>query len=425
MPSFHTRPLIAAVLYDVIRATLVSAQSTPIMLNVQASNGFVGFATQLEVPENAGFGPNQMLVDTGSSGIAFCNKQLASGLTPASYPGNALYLGELNETCLGSKFLQGNAYGTHRPPTQYYWGYQYVGDILITSHGSDSSREMANVAYTIVEEYEKFTCDFGFDGIWGVAFPNAGSREFALLPSATGDPKNVLCFDYLSPCSASYDPSHEWCYDMSTNKYAFYFEPAIQKGLEESDTQLFGIYLNTNVAEFSKLVQAGLSYNVGMAYVGDDAINNMYYSPESVHATVHSNSNELYWNLPITSMQVFCKGSHSSSPLDLEDYCYTYACALDSGTKQLVFPDNIVNEIHSCSKGGSLQIKMSEGTLDIDLSGLRTLYKSGWVASSSQKGNNIVFGFPIWLFYYIVFNYGEAIANHAVITFVTKRHSGA
>lgn len=81
-----------------------------------------GPAVQLEVPSGTG-GPQFMLIDTRSSEIAFCNKTLAEGLTPAIYLAGVLPGFEQNEYCstegdgLGKYTLGAGAYG------EWWWGY--------------------------------------------------------------------------------------------------------------------------------------------------------------------------------------------------------------------------------------------------------------------------------------------------------------
>jgi hypothetical protein len=113
------------------------------------------------------------------------------------------------------------------------------------------------------------------------------------------------------------------------------------RALQSLDNQLFGIYLETEVSNFTKLVQGRITYNAGISFLGDSAVNNNpFYDINSIHAIVESNANDEFWNIPITSMQVFCSSSDSSSRSNntndygikwMKSYCLKYLCILDSG----------------------------------------------------------------------------------------------
>ncbi len=50
--------------------------------------------------------------------------------------------------------------------------------------------------------------------------------------------------------------------------------------------------------------------------------------------------------------------------------------------------------------------------------GKQTLYADGWIKNSESYGGMVILGFPIWLWYYIVFDYGEGIEGKAKLSFV-------
>jgi len=113
LPNAMLLVLVVAFMCAFATKAATSKPTTPISLNVVSDNGFVGFAIQLEISgDTRGFGPQQMLFDTGSSALVFCNKALRnpSVTTPLKYPGrgNVLYLGKPNGQCIGGQFLMGN-----------------------------------------------------------------------------------------------------------------------------------------------------------------------------------------------------------------------------------------------------------------------------------------------------------------------------
>lgn len=429
---------------------LVGAKNTtyisPISLNVQSKDGFIGFTVGVEIADSPSFGPQQLLVDTGSSAMVFCNKDLTTSNQGGvmTYPGgaNVMYLGPQNEQCIGGPFVMADSYGSN-PDQMYFWGYVYEGNLWITSHNSKNhTHTLSQVAYVIAEDMGKqFLCARapGFDGIWGIGFFRSGNEAHVLIPDSHDTyyhASDVLCFEE-SCSSTTFDPVNEWCYCDGTQSTFFYLEPAVMKTLNSLDNQLFGMYLATEVANFTDLVQGRITYDAGLSFVGDSAIyNNSFYNKDAIHATVDSNADEYFWNIPITSMQVICNSSASSSSNNgnnnyniqwMKSYCLKFGCILDSGTPKLVLPHSIVDQIKSCttddqvdkssSTRSSLNIQMVGGTLRINLIDLQKLYADGWIKGSDSYGGMVILGFPIWLWYYIVFDYGEGIEGKAKLSF--------
>mmetsp|Transcript_25886 Transcript_25886/g.37098 ORF Transcript_25886/g.37098 Transcript_25886/m.37098 type:complete len:332 (+) Transcript_25886:42-1037(+) len=296
-----------------------SNATTAISLNVVSNNGFVGFAIQLEISgDTRGFGPQQMLLDTGSSALVFCNKALRnpSVTTPLEYPGsgNVLYLGTPNDQCIGGQFLMGNSYGGN--PNINFWGYVYEGDLLITNHGDTNNLNaitMSKVAYAIAEEIgNQFLCKSvpGFNGIWGAGFFRAGNDAHVLMPGFN-NPSDVLCFSQ-SCSSTTFDPTREWCYCDGTGSSFFYLEPVVNKALQNVSEPLIGIYLPTSVSDYSTLLKSKITYNAGMIFPGRYAVNNKHYQENPIGAIVTSDNdgNHRFWDLPMTSIQVYCGSTY-------------------------------------------------------------------------------------------------------------------
>jgi hypothetical protein len=463
-------------IFIIFRAKFTSSVA-PIMLNVQSKDGFIGFTVGVEIASNTtSIGAQQLLVDTGSSAMVFCNKDLTRSKQDdiLTYPGgsNVMYLGPPNDQCIGGPFLMADIYGSN-PSEMYFWGYVYEGDLWIESHNSKNyTHKISQAAFVIAEEIGKqFLCARapGFEGIWGIGFFRSGNEAHVLMPNGPNSyyrASDVLCFEE-SCSSTTFDPVNEWCYCDGTQSTFFYIEPVVMRALQSLDNQLFGIYLETEVSNFTKLVQGRITYNAGISFLGDSAINNNpFYDINSIHAIVDSNANDEFWNIPITSMQVFCSSSDSSSRSNntndygikwMKSYCLKYSCILDSGkltfvqdcllllpknrsyngkylvvlhisgTPKLVLPQSIVDQIKSCSTAdlvdsstgtsSSLNIQMVGGTLQINLIDLQLLYADGWIKKSDSYGGMVILGFPIWLWYYIVFDYGEGIEGKAKLSF--------
>ena len=102
-----------------IRGFAQATYETPIPLNVQYQDQFIGFTAQVEVENDIkGLGARQLLVDTGSSAMVFCDKDLANSkhITALTYPGdsdslggsNVMDFGQPNEQCNGGLFIISN-----------------------------------------------------------------------------------------------------------------------------------------------------------------------------------------------------------------------------------------------------------------------------------------------------------------------------
>jgi len=398
-----------------------------VSVNVMSNEGFIAFSVQLEIPGDTSLGPQHMMFDTGSSSLVFCNKKirnLLNVITPLDYPGdsNVLYLGKEDGQCIGNSFLMANSYGAN-PEKSYQWGYVYKGDLLITNNGDkdySNARKMENVAFGIAEEHGSASiCSIGFDGIWGAGFFRSGN--LARVPISNNVlPSDVLCFQGL--CSSeTFDPVDDWCNCEGTDSTVYYLYPALEKTLRNAGSPIIGIYMPASPLEFSSLLKSKITYNAGMLFTGDDAIHNKHYqNPAHAKVTSDNDGQHRYWSIPMTSIQVFC-GSASNPNLSfpvfpLKDFCVTNQCFLDTGVPKNVFPKSIVDQINSCTdKNGSVRIQMDGGELIMDMQNLKTLEVLG--ASESYAGH-LILGFPTWLWYYTVFDFGSNTEGSAEITFI-------
>ena len=320
-----------------------------------------------------------------------------------------------------------HSYGTSSE--SYQWGYAYKGNLLVTNHGDDDykyARNMDNCVFGIAEEHGAASvCALGFDGIFGSGFFRSGNK--ARVPiSSDVSPTDILCFD--GSCSSdTFDPVDDWCICEGTGSSAFYLFPVIEKALRDARDYMFGIYLPTSPSDFESLVESSFTYNAAMAFVGKDATQNKYYQNHPVHALVTSDNDgeNKYWSLPMKSIQVFCDSTSdpdiSYSLFPLEDFCVTNQCFLDTGVPKNVFPQTIVDQINSCTDdNGSVHIQMDGGNLTMDTADLKSM-----IASSDDYAGYLVLGFPTFLWYYIVFDFGREKEGSAEITFVYTPNYGS
>jgi len=258
----------------------------------------------------------------------------------------------------------------------------------------------------------------------GSRFFRAGNDAHVLMPGFN-NPSDVLCFTQ-SCSSTTFDPIREWCYCDGTGSSFFYLEPVVNKALQNASEPLIGIYLPTSVSDYSTLLKSRITYNAGMVFPGGYAVNNKHYQGNPIDAIVISDNDgyHRFWDLPMTSIQVYCGSTSNPDNAEpimwLKTFCLQSGCILDSGTPKLVFPKSIVKQITSCTADeGTILIKMTGGELRMGLKNLKSLHLGGWIVASDSYGGMIILGFPTWLWYYIVFDYGSGVEGRAEISFVS------
>lgn len=426
------------------------AWDAPVMLNLVVSDGFMGLAAELEVAGSP-LGPQQMLIDTGSSGIAFCNSSLSQGLRATTYPDGVVLPAEDFAQCHGAEMVQGSQYGAG----EWYWGYSYTGDLELDSDGI-STRVLRNVTYSVMEEHFQMPCRLGFDGIWGVSFLlGGGVQEWALLnPSA--DPRNVLCLNPRGPAfcdefNAS-TASADWCLSGAGHEHpfdylcfdCFIFQPALIQTLREADATAFGLLLDVRPSEWLQFWNgsgAGTHRNRGAAYLGPAALENRHYrtgAPQvaSTHRSFNQSST-LYWTLAV--LQIVVQGSNGTGTVLTEGKDFScsqgggpagLACFVDTGYPGFVFPERLVQALRLPGASGHVELVV-EGV------GGRPV-RFGWPVHVlvemldvrlAQAGDFLELGFPLLFFHYAVFDYGKAGAvpgepRGTSITFVEKPSMG-
>eukprot|EP00928_Gymnodinium_smaydae_P089420 TRINITY_DN7338_c0_g2_i1.p1 TRINITY_DN7338_c0_g2~~TRINITY_DN7338_c0_g2_i1.p1 ORF type:complete len:411 (-),score=67.63 TRINITY_DN7338_c0_g2_i1:244-1476(-) len=410
------------------------------MLNVVyngQSDFFIGFSAELSIP-GSGKGSQQMLVDTGSSAVAFCDKSLANGLKPATCPKKStdsiiVYPPHVTFTppCSGAPLLSGNAYGTG---DEFYWGYMYNGDLLFDSDGI-SERLFKDVSFSVMEKQEQMTCTLGFDGIWGVAFINAGTNAW-IQTNADSNPEQVLCL--ASPGSTppglcdSFRKS-DWC----TTDPVF-TATVVGQALQEADVRRFGLYLDVDSADWASVVtEPGMMANKGKAYVGAAALSNSHYTANSPQVVPIAGLGDNMWSLSVLEINVKGKkdrtfSAEGESP---EIFCgQGNNCFFDSGTPQFVVSDCVMEAIKE-AETGSVEIVIAgekdqpvKLTFPVDL--LLEMKRKQLVATAGAtcdpQNYQLVIGFPAFFFYYVVFNYGQSdgmigVQKGASMTFVEKQ----
>ena len=139
----------------------------PVELSVPLAASFWSLGARLLMPvspksSNGGLLPAQMLmVDTGSSSLAFCQSSL---LQEAAY----------QET----QYNSCNRYNPGGAP-MYYWGPFVEGDV----HAGNVT--FSNASYSIMAQEENMGCQHGIQGIFGIAFRQLDAAELLKKPQTS------------------------------------------------------------------------------------------------------------------------------------------------------------------------------------------------------------------------------------------------
>jgi hypothetical protein len=396
---------------------------------------------ELEIPSGTG-GPQQMLIDSGSSEIAFCNKALAEGLTPATYP-QGVTPGEHEQEAMGKHgtgiacgdgLCDGKALigaGSYGDGSEWWWGYNYFGDLYFDSQGSqgtlDSQRALENITFAVMQNQKGMTCDYGFDGIWGVAFLKDGATAYVHTDPSM-DPALVLCVREATEVG-------DLCENKSSSADGVFagpasFDTALGQALEEAGTQLFGIYLDVNGTDWAE-IQNGTTKNMGSVYIGFAAKENNHYKagdPNVVPTTKaidkHSQLSESMWTLPLLALRVKSSGPEAVFTVGKELNCGT-DCYVDTGNPNMEIPGCAGDAVAAAFRSDAsamLELVLTGPTseeqvvLDFPVRDFfgndgspawwASLNSSACVTGPGNQTTTVILGLPTFFYYYLVFDYG-------------------
>mmetsp|Transcript_56351 Transcript_56351/g.105643 ORF Transcript_56351/g.105643 Transcript_56351/m.105643 type:complete len:485 (+) Transcript_56351:70-1524(+) len=291
----------------------------------------------------------RLVVDTGSSTLAFCQQSLAQ---EAAYK--------------STDYISCNQYNPGGDLTGY-WGPFVLGEVFA------GDVVFPKAAYSIMTEEDNMPCQNGVQGIFGIAF-----RQL----------------DVAYPADEQPDWSSESGSDASCPKAAGVVPPPmIQKLQSDGGMARLGIYWSGRHGA-----------NEGQLYLDEDAVLNEHYQESSVLGPAVLG--EVGWyNVMISQItvgdQVF--SNFGCSPDDPGQQCI-----MDTGTPALVVPEEVYNSaIELIQYGEAATITFAlPGTSgqDVPLSfDLAALYQRN-ALSKGGNGVNIILGLPLWAFYYTVFN---------------------
>jgi len=362
---------------------------------VNSAPAFQGMAVELLLP-GSGHGPQQALLDVGSSAISFCNRVFAEAVASQR-----------------TKYAQCNAYGsTFSTPTcpvalqSWFYGSVYKGDVSVLS--SDTGKHagtMRDVHYAIMDAHKEMPCELGFDAIFGVAFSGLNT---GLVPLPSEDASSLMkdCGEDKGICGGS-------VIEVTA------LESAIMQAMAAHDMKRFGLavdYMGTVGRP------KGTTKNRGLFYVGKGSVNNIFYnagSPQTV-ATYKSSrqpQQKLWWDFRLAGFTVEKSpvADPSWSGAVEEGFCGNQGerCIFDSGNPTLVLPKNVFDEgLALWQKGNSdatvsfyIYKDISKGTdtakITFPMEFLLQEKRRGWL---NLGGPGVMFGLPTWAYYYTVFD---------------------
>ncbi|CAE7254809.1 cmdD [Symbiodinium sp. CCMP2592] len=359
LPTFEAGPeaydRMPAAMRNVQLAALASAFTAAASLSVPLHATFWGGPRLLvDVAPEAATGKQvasqRLLLDTGSSTLAFCEQGLLQ---------QTLY--EMTD------YVSCNAYN---PGGNYtgYWGPFVVGDLTA------GNLSMHNSTYSVMANQVGMPCGDGVEGIFGIAFQQLDA----------GVP--VESFSNWND-TASCPIKNE----------TFLPPPLLHQLQASGGVEMLGIYWSGDIGE----EQARL-------YIDEDAVNE-HYDAESVVGPVAFG--ELGWF--DVNIQRISVGDEEFVGFNCTGRAIGQ-CTMDTGTPTLFLPQAVVNHSSQLLEQGesanlTIWLEGASGEavpVSFDLAALGNNSLEG----NSQDSSDIILGMPLWAFYYTVFN----ITGHSV-----------
>jgi len=287
--------------------------------------------------------PQETLLDTGSSSLAFCDED-----------GQSI---EESLTSLKTDYLSCNKYGNG---DEGYWGFFYQGKIGV---GSDLSIDSAY--YSVMHQEESMPCGSGLQGIFGVGFK--ALDQAAKHPTPLNWPSGGVG-DCPRPSTTLVGPL------MSYLK-------------QDTPEGRLGIYWNGAVAS-----------KAGELYVGPTADTNSHYSNGPVQTATLGETG--YYDVTING---FSFGGEEHAVTSCGSGFFSVPCLVDTGTPVMFVPSAVYQQIMNGATG-NLELKLAGPSGPITLNfDAATLAQNQYI-EPYQQGGPYILGLPLWAHYYTVFN---------------------
>jgi len=377
------------------------AQGVALPLNfVALSYGTQQLSVALRLP---GVDRDQnVMIDTGSSSLAFCDKSLieeAVNITKTDYAQCKKYDGALScqdDPSAGDSFFVGQVFKGN-----------------ITAYNSETGKDIASmdeVYFGILSNVQNYMCLGPLNGIIGVAYSALNSGHKLPYPD----------YNILSLWNESCQVDNKSVGSCTGNNMTKVPLPApLEQILKEDDesgyisAEAFGLYCDYAATIGSKLDT--IVPSLGIFFGGDMAFNNTFYNGGTPQVAAVGKCGEYRWyTLKLTSIRVPALNM-TQSGFGQCDKCSNAYCFTDSGYSSMHLPlpasrcNDLVNtHVDILKNMGSLLLDIvgkhgNTITLSLPLLWLKEQYVAGSLVCSGTSGEFIL-GFPIFQYYYLAYD---------------------
>ncbi len=357
-----------------------------------------------------------VMFDTGSSSLAFCDKSLI----------------EEAKNIKKTNYAQCNPYGSPYGGTEScpdgrkgydvaYAGQVFRGDVSAYNDQGEKVASMANVSFAIMELAQIYTCFGPLDGIFGVAYKSL--NQVVELPSPDFNISSLWNASCVNPDQAMFSLGYETIGNCdSDNMTVVTLTPPLKQTLVQDynsgqiTAEAFGVYLDYAATKGSEVDT--ILPSLGSFFGGDKAYDNQFYNNGKVQVAQIFDCGDYSLNFTSFRMPVF---NFTQSTVDLCSECSK--CFTDTGDSKLRLPlpqgfcDSLYRLYYSSTDDelkelGSLFIDLpaADGKDDITLA-----FPLSWLAEQIALGHvrctgptgRFVLGLPITQYYYTVYDMGK------------------
>jgi len=306
----------------------------------------------------------KLLLDTGSSTLAFCDSSLADKLKTFK-----------------SEYYSCNIYGS-ASVKEGYWGAFYKGSVNIAS-----AVQISSAYFSVMQQQVSMPCSSGVSGIFGIAFHQ--------LDQATSEAPSAWPANGVGSCP---QPSTD------------FVQPLMQYLNSEGGTTQVGIF-------WSGKLGAG----EGQLYLNGDATSNSHYNADAANKIGKAKLGTFGWyDINVQSVE-FNGKSYSDITCDPKRGS---PCIMDSGTPVLVVPQGVYDAMSS-AQTGDLTVKLegaAGGSVRLSFD-VQTLLNNQWVQGAPQVG--VILGLPMRAFYYTVMDISDSSVSFTPIASYFQKHMNA
>lgn len=308
-----------------------------------------------------GFG--KMTLDTGSSELAFCPPPTS---TPKKEHTDIAY-------CAPYEGLA-------------WWGWVYNDSITVQMDDNGGVLDLGDAHYGIMEKQTGF-CLEGSDGIFGIAFKG----------------QDIVGTFGTSPLPTDSTPYNEYC-TQGFKEEAFEMPPLLHYLNGQSGPEQLGIYWTGELGD-----------SQGTLYLDDEARSNVHYTPAGTPMKARMQRIR-YYDINVINITIGeFRFDITGTPWDCTTNMTEGPCILDTGTPGMELPEAIRDTFVEYTERGYTDVSVLielEGApgfpnpvLKFTVGQLNRLFMWGSGPAVLSGGpKNLILGWVVWAFYYIVFD---------------------